>query len=850
MAEPRYQPAPRQRPSPYGVRPQRSRRTRKQAAPAPFVPQGGNAAVQAPQQQDDKWWKEAPVDQSPPQQDAKQDKWWTEAPAVQEKEPTFYEEYVQPTGEAIAGAGQAVKDWAVGKHDPRFKGLPSIDEPEVAVDAGLQLGPLNSAKVTGFSDEAYRDIIRKQLGDRYLGEEQDENGFIVLHYRGHDGKPASAYVNKPGVDYRDIDRGVNASLPYMVGGGIAGRVTQGVNLAGRAAAQFMAGGSASVAQDYAAQQMGSEQNPQTMGIDPWKAVIAGVGGAAGEYIGAFIGNLIRKGQFDKTLYDTATGRLTESGRRLAQEKGVDPDLIEGELAKEFARMAAQADNPGEALMKVQSDRFGIPSTKGQRSGDPQYLLTEKDIRYGNLGRDAAQRMREFDKYQVTATQRAARGSIDRKANDPVAPLRGLNEAEAHGVAPMLAPHRVFLDQRPDVLGKDGIQKGFNKASEVAHGVENLAWRKVGPIRPRESAKQRLPDFVSKGLKGEKPDRELHPWSSRMLDEIIAFREGNMAKGDFSDFLGTEAVRDLDQMRRLMLQYMRSSNPGDDKRLAGKIYGKFNEGLLDLEANGLLAGDVKGVMKMREAMDVTKYIKGMMKPIDKRGKETAAGRILNKVADAETGEEVINSLLGAAGPKGSFPRDGVKALEQYKHLVHKFGGKIGRQAWNDVRLAYWLKLITGKDGEMLGPQAIKTNIETAMHHQRSAFDVLYTVMDQRQIRRFLQALKTVTYKDPNPSGSGTVARGMLPEMVASQADILASREKFKLSTGSGNPVLNRLMVQIWRGISKKVRSPIRTDQFAVNRVTSQSLTRKPNASLGGYGSTGLANALAERRQPQR
>ncbi|HAF39534.1 MAG TPA: hypothetical protein DCG72_11165, partial [Gammaproteobacteria bacterium] len=609
--------------------------------------------------------------------------------------------------------------------------------------------------------------------------------------------------------------------------------------------QFLAGGGASAVQDVAAQQMGSEQNPKTMGIDPWKMGLSATGGAVGEVVGAWISNWIQKGQIDKTLYDTATGKLTERGRRLAQENGVDPDLIEGELAKEFARMAAQADNPAEALMKVQTERFGIPSTKGQRLKDHQYLLTEKDIRFGNLGRDAADSMRRFDKHQVTATQRAARGSIDRKANAPVVPLRGLDEAEAHGIAPMLAPHRVFMDQNPAMLGKEGIQKGFNEAVKVADDVENLAWRKVGPIRPREAAKKRLPDFVAQGLKGERPTRELHPWSSQMLDEIVAFKEGVMRKGDFSDFLGSEAIRDLDQMRRIMLGYMRSAAPGDDKRLAGKIYGTFNEGLLDLEAKGLLAGDVQGVMKMREAMDVTKYIKGMIKPIDTRGKETAAARILNKVSDAETGEEVINSLLGAAGPKGSFPRDGVKALKQYKKLVHKFGGKIGRQAWNDVRLAYWLKLITGKDGEMIGPQAIKTNIETAMHHQKSAFDVLYTVMEQRQIRRYLQAVKNITYKDPNPSGSGTVARGMFPEMVASQADILASREKFKLSTGSGNPVLNRLMVQIWRGISKKVRSPVRTDQFAVNRVTSQALTRKPSASLGGYGSAGLANALAER-----
>ncbi|HAF37754.1 MAG TPA: hypothetical protein DCG72_02110, partial [Gammaproteobacteria bacterium] len=231
MAEPRYQPAPRQRPSPYGQRP-----PKRVTAPKPAGPKA-----------DDQWWTQAPVaaptpPQAQPSQSEPQEKWWTQAPVVEEKEPTFYEEYVKPTGEAIAGAGQAVKDWAVGKHDPRFAGLPSIDEPEVAADAGLQFGALERAKVAGFSDASYRDILRKQLGDRYLGETQDENGFTVLHYRGQDGKQASAYVNKPGVDYRDIDRGVNSTLPYLAAAGAMGRLTQGLNLGLRAGGQFLAGG--------------------------------------------------------------------------------------------------------------------------------------------------------------------------------------------------------------------------------------------------------------------------------------------------------------------------------------------------------------------------------------------------------------------------------------------------------------------------------------------------------------------------------------------------------------------------------------------------------------------------------
>jgi hypothetical protein len=834
MAEPRYQPAPRSRPSPYGSRPQRSRRAPKQA-----VPWEQDPVVEAP--------VAAPVQSQPsPQPDAP--KPWESDPVVEPpKDPTFYEQYVAPVGKAISDTGTAVKDWAVGKHDPRFKGLPSIDEPEVAVDAGLQLGPLNSAKVAGFSDEAYRDIIRKQLGDRYLGETVDENGFIVLHYRGHDGKQASAYVNKPGIDYADIDRGVNSALPFLAAGGVVGRagVYVGAPLAARAAGQAGAGAIASAVQDRAAVGMGSEQNPETWGIDPIKAGLAAAGGAAGEYIGAFIGSIIQKNQVNKQLVDTATGKLTQNGRRLAESQGLDPDLVDGELAKQFARLAAQTDDPTEALLKVQTDQFNIPTTVGQRTKDPQYLLTEKDIRAGTLGREAKESMRHFDETQKRNLDIAVRGPPGRKSDWPTNPVNGFTAMQNTGVAPVLAPHRVFMDQNADTLGREGIKKGFARAVNTAQEAENFAWRQAGNATARAGASRTLPANVKEALKGRRIDRSLQPVSSKMIDELRAYMAGKAPDGEFSEFVGQQAVTTLDEMRRVMLGYFRDASPANgDKSAARRIYQGFNDWLAEIEAKGLISGDAAGVSKMRQAMDVTKYVKGLLKPTDSSGNKTRVAKIFDKIKDADTGEEVITALLGASGPKGSFPADGVKALRNYKQVVHQFGGDIGKQAWNDVRLAYWLKLVTNKEGETLSPQLMKTSIRTAMHNQKSAWNTLFSTDETKQIRQLVEALKVVTAKDPNPSGSGTAVRGLLPEMVASQADILAAREKFKLSTGSGNPILNRLMVQIWRGLSKHIRSPVRTDQFAVNRVTSQSVRKKAPPSLGGYASPGLANALAE------
>lgn len=110
-----------------------------------------------------------------------------------------------------------------------------------------------------------------------------------------------------------------------------------------------------------------------------------------------------------------------------------------------------------------------------------------------------------------------------------------------------------------------------------------------------------------------------------------------------------------------------------------------------------------------------------------------------------------------------------------------------------------------------------------------------------MRKLVEALKVITYKDPNPSGSGTAVRSLVPNLVAEGLETQAKRELFSKH--------NVLMSRIYRAMAKTIRSPVKTDSFAVNRAVSQKVTPKSPPSLGGYASTGLGNALAERRQQQ-
>lgn len=742
--------------------------------------------------------------------------------------PTFYDSWVAPAGRGIASAAEGVHDFFVGKEDPKFGPLPSIDEPEIMADAGLDISTLQQAKTVGFTDDQYRDILSKQLGNRFLGIQKDANGFSVITYAGADGRPRQAYVNKPGLDMQDVDRGISSTLPFLAAGGVMGRVAANAPLAARAVGQAVAGGTASVGQDIAAQGMGSQQ-----GLDPTKALLAAGGGAAGELIGAGISKLLQKYRIDNRMVDQ-TGKLSDAGRRLAERQGFDPNLIDDELAGAIARLSAQAENSAEALAQVQTGgRFGIPTTKGQRTKDQNLLQGEKDIRHGAAGKPAQDKLTEFDRQQQLAIERAARGSRDATPVDPEATI-----------APNLAPGRTFADQNQITLG-EGAKEGFETAVKAARGEEKQFWKKVKDLQPTPAAKDLLPENVNKMLKGETISAENHPQSALMLEKLKSFMSGEAPQTNFGPFAPASVPDSMGELRKTLTKMVRDADTkGGDRGFARQIYQGYMEWMSEVSRRKLIAGDVKDVEAMRKAMDVTKEVRNLIRPTDMKGKATGVTRVFDKLENATTGEEVLTALLGATGPKGSFKAEGVKALESYKKLVMSRGGEPGRQAWNDVRLAYWMKLVTGKDGEMATPRMIKSNIQTAMRNQGSVFKSLYGPKERDMMRGLVEAMKVVDAPDPNPSGTGSAIARLGAKLGREAARGQAQRERL---------VKGRIMVaNIYRAIATVMRSAEKTTgRASANRAVTQKLSPRKSPSLGGFGSSAATNALVPRsEQPQR
>lgn len=766
-------------------------------------PQGPNAPQQAPRIYDapPPGFVEVPADQPPEQQNA-------------------VLSGINSAAKWVGDTATAAKDYIVGKQDPKFAGATTVEKLGI-----IPLTDLNWIKTYAVDDAAYADILRKQLGNAYAGETKDANGFTVFAVRTADGKVAQAYVNKPGVDWEDTDRAISSTVPYLVGGGLAARAAPvlgvGGSLIGRASLQGLTAMGVSGAQDVAAQSAGSKQ-----GFNEGRALIAALGGVGGELVGAAIAKWLTRNRGNSALV-TPDGKLTGPGRKLVQDEGFDPNLVDKDLALELSRLAGNATDPKEALIAAQTGRFGIPTTKGQRTKDAQFLLTEKDLRYGNLGPGPKERIQQFDREQSQAIERAVRGA-DNQAGAP-----NVADAPEVGIAPVLNPTAGRYRQNYQDLG-EGVRGGFAAAKTAAKEFEDEAWKNVGKMTPRAGATDSLPDMLLSGLKGQVPDANLQPSATAMLSKLRGFRDGKLPGSANAEFLEATVPRDVDTIRRqLLADFSNASVANGDRRMAGRIYGAYLDWVQDAAEKRLLTGDAAGAQALRDAMGATREARGIISGKTSLGQSTAVSKVMKKLGDAQTGEEALAALLGNAGPTAGVPAGAVASINQYRMALNRFGGEVGKQAWNDLRLSYWLRITTDKQGSVLSPGYLERSIRTALANQRSLMDSMFSRTEQLQIRRLADALKAANYKDPNPSGSGVAVRGLFPQLVEQGLETQAKRELFSKH--------NVLMSRLYRALAKTVRAGEKpAGNAAASRSLNADITQRPAPSFGGYGAAAGAN----------
>jgi len=629
--------------------------------------------------------------------------------------------------------GRRVQD-VMGKQDPRYADMPTIAE---ALKNEGKMGFGTAAReswgwLTGADDNEMARVYKGILGQRFVRTTEDVNGYPVIVYKGQDGREAMAYVNKPGLDVQDAVRGVVGIAPN-VGAGIAVRgVMKGAALLPRVIGQAMGQGAASVAQDAAGLATGA-RTPSGEDVAS-KAMWSAAGGAGGEVLGAATSALWRKLVVEPRYFNRATGQLTAKGEEAAAAAGLDPATLPRDVAQSFGRSMADIGDEALAARTTMANEFRIPRTQGEMEGNVQKLLREQQMTGGGYGDRAAEAMKRFRDRQTQAIDDAVRGDIT-----PQTP----------GMAGQLAPDRAGARLGPAQLGSN-IRANSQAAYDTAKEFENKAWKAIpDDFRAPPEVLAELDNVLPKALadRGVRVLEEgLTPAAKKMDDMIVRFQAGEMPTNS-SKFISRDLAGHVDIMRRRLLAGMEDAATPTDKKAAAALYDGFNDWIVEAAK---MTGDPSVATKMVTARAISRKIHEVFD--GKQG--TAGANILSDVLKkTDSAEGIVNALFSTPG-KSEIKNGAIDALTSLKKSYDTFlPPEAAKSAWDDIRLAYWMKTVEGKTGDATGAKGLSSAIKTALNRQESVARMLYTPEEIGRMQRMAKLLEDVGRKNPNSSWSG-------------------------------------------------------------------------------------------------
>lgn len=665
----------------------------------------------------------------------------SEAPAApQPRNPASVDPNAEP--DAPTWMGRRVQD-VVGKQDPRYKGLPTMVE-ALKAEGGLTAGTAASegwSWLVGAEDKDLGKTYASWLGKRFVRQEEDANGYPVIVYKSKDGQEARAYVNRPGLDLQDALRGAASILPNVAAGGAVAGAMRGAAFLPRAVGQALGQGGASAAQDAAG--FASGVTDFDFNKSAVKAGVSAIGGAVGEGIGQAGSYLWRRLVTEPRYFDKATGQLTQQGMKAAQEAGLDPSMLtqgtgvltgSGIPAQKFAAEMARTGDPQKAIQGVISNEFKIPRTQGEVTGNTQQLLREQQMVGGVYGETAQKGMQSFRAGQERAMQQAA-GSI---GDD-------------------LAPARAGLPLSKAEVGQN-IRANTQGALQQAQEFEKKAWKQVPELTATDDMLKELPTAISGKMQNILVTEGRTPQAAAMIKDLETFIAGE-APQQVSKLLPASPARNIDQMRRQLLDSVKAAATPEDKRAAGALYDAYGDWI---ETAARMSGDPSVAGNMIIARAVTRELKQTFQG----AKGSPGSRIMADILEKSDSPEGIVNALFLNPASSEIKRGSLDALKSLKRAYDTYwprNSPEAKAAWDDIRLAYWLKVVEKKTGEQFGPAQLSTNIKAALKNQKSISEFLFDAQERSRMMRLAAVLDDVKKRNPNTSWSGVSIGAMMKDM---------------------------------------------------------------------------------------
>lgn len=623
-------------------------------------------------------------------------------------------------GKTVATA-KRVGHMVQGDVDPREEGLPSYTKFRVNDRGSIDpaIGHTGGGEMMITDDEGFGNYLKKKLGPRFRGMRKDYYGQPIIKFVDQDGEEQEAYVNKPGLDMDDVNRGVLSSVPYMIASGplsLAGSaIAKGAGLIGnsvRAAVQGTGQALTSVGQDVAGTVAGSGQAP-----DPIKAAWAGLGGAAGE-VASGSATQFRDWMAQRGLF--RNGELTQRGRLLVQQRGVDPDGLEADIARQWAKDRTTAlTGPESADRKMVTESQGLRGTVGDYTQDVEQQILESNMERGSLGQEAHRVMHDFRRQQQEGVEKATSDYS--------------TEQFGHG------------REVPAGAGEE-LQRGAKSKFAQQKAEADDAW--VGVSQKRmdldDDDREILAGYYRR-LKKDRPevwaalgriDPQTQPAAAKALGDIEdAILQNAWGRTKSSKGLGFEGKQlNLQQLRTRLTQAReqaaRSGNPAD-LEVTNAIADRYNEFVIHL---GQATKDTSDALQMMKAVDLTEKLE---RTWGLKGGSEADKFMRDLIIKDATPENIVKRIFTESG------RSGTASVPIIRRLKEVFGED--SPEWAIIRATAFDNLVTGGKGAALTAERLHKNAAELIT-RNSVYRELFDAGEIRQMERFFGDIRALGKKD--------------------------------------------------------------------------------------------------------
>lgn len=472
-----------------------------------------------------------------------------------------------------------------------------------------------------------------------------------------------------------------------------------------------------------------------------RAINAGIGAAAGAVFAPVVGyGLSRIARFmknkggdalsavfrNRNMFDPKTGAITAAGEKRLAQLGYKAKDLSREMLESFGGAAKRATAGGADDAAVArlgaADRFGVPLTRGQATGDVAQWGSEEAFRAAARGPKAAGTMAAFD----TAQDRAVE-----TARDAVGAKVGTTAIDRTDAADAV------------IAGVRREAKAAHQAGKAAYDTLEAAGAAVTPDSVRN-----LSSRITNGVRMTGHTIDAATTNARAAVNYIRNTLDNI-QGGAVPFLTLERARQ--ELGKLKNAAFTGSN-GADQTVMGALVDTYDAWLDDTVTNALMQGDDAVLKQAQQARSL--WAKYRSTFLSKKGADNFVRKI---VTDDLSPDQVASWLYGAA----TTPGGGQTSL-----VARRIRDILGPDSedWMKVKRAAWDHITRAAEGKKFGPQRVGNNISEFIGGKgKTLARELFTPDELRLMGEFRDLMKVLTPppRSVNPSGTAyALQRGML------------------------------------------------------------------------------------------